>query len=1064
MLFLLCFAPAALAAWGSWAALGAAPGTGGGSGEIAGATTSHWAFQPVQRPPVPAVKRVEWVQSPIDAFLLAKLEEKNLVPAAPADRRTLLRRVSYDLTGLPPTPEEMDAFVGDSSSTAWVRVVDRLLASPAYGERWARHWLDVVRYADARDLIQLPVESDFREAWRYRDWVVEAHNRDLPYPEFIRSQIAGDLRQPADPAQLDAGALVATGLLALADFVPGDVDKEQMVADYVNDQIDVVGRSFLGLTLGCARCHDHKFDPISTEDYYALAGIFFSTRLIPGPVPGNTPLVRVPLLPRAVVERIAADKQHVTELERKQTELQQAADREYLLSLEQSVAEQSAAYLSACREFRTAQARTPDLTPARFASVQELHPGILTHWLEYLGWSATNVAATASPRVSVSTNAALVAWRRQAEAGDPSQEARELSAALGELRKQRADEWARESGEANAPLRSMQAKLQANDPGLATAPDGRVSFWPNRARSTTRFATVAADVKGPFLTNVTVNDRARAVLRFAGQELLELPQPASSAGTLFLVYRAADPAASGQRVVGWEDSDTGRHGLGLMLTPGGGLHAIVRQDGANGDTVAPGSTNSTAFESVCLTWGKSGTRLYRSGQRLGTNGAVTGISADPGIKSLRIGGPGSGAAARFQGDLAEIRLYDQPLEDDARVAVEQELTDRWLNPQGPEPPPRSSLAVLYDELVSPRGPFWLPASERTGLPPSAFSAQLARIGTELTALQNSLPTNVPQAVVVQDGGPVGMKHEGFKDAQVYLRGNPKNPGKTVPRGFPRVLAGAHRAAITEGSGRLRLAEWIASPDNPLTARVAVNRIWQHHFGEGLVRTSTNFGQRGERPTHPELLDYLAARFIESGWSTKAMHRLMVLSSAYQQGSEPAVMTRTADPENFLLGRMNRMRLDAESLRDSLLQVAGRLDLNPGGAGFQDVALPRRSLYLMSVRTGARSGFASVFDAPDCGAVVERRSVSTVAPQALFLLNDPFTTDVARALAGRVAREAATPGVDDQIRQAYRVVFGRVPSGAEIAVGRQVLATGDADNRLERYCQVLLCANEFVYVD
>ena len=213
----------------------------------------------------------------------------------PADKRTLLRRATFDLTGLPPTPEEIDAFLADESPEAFARVVDRLLASPHYGERWGRHWLDVVRYADARDLIQLPAASDFREAWRYRDWVVDAFNRDLPYADFVRFQIAGDLLPPPRPGGINKDGLVATGLLAIADFVPGDVDKDQMIADYVNDQIDVVGRAFLGLTLACARCHDHKFDPISTEDYYALAGIFFSTRLIPGPVPGNTPLVRVPL-------------------------------------------------------------------------------------------------------------------------------------------------------------------------------------------------------------------------------------------------------------------------------------------------------------------------------------------------------------------------------------------------------------------------------------------------------------------------------------------------------------------------------------------------------------------------------------------------------------------------------------------------------------------------------------------------------------------------------------------------------------------------------------------------
>ena len=255
----------------------------------------------------PDVRNTVWPRSEIDRFILAGLEARGIAPARPADRYTLLRRATFDLIGLPPTPKELDDFLADRSPDAFARVVDRLLASPSYGQRWGRHWLDVVRYADARDLIQLPAESDFREAWRNRDWVVSAFNRDLPYAEFVRYQLAGDLLPPTRPGRINAEGLVATGLLAIADFVPGDVDKDQMIADYVNDEIDVVGQTFLGLSLACARCHDHKFDPISTEDYYALAGIFFSTSLIPGTVPGNTPLVRVPLLPPDELARLQRD-------------------------------------------------------------------------------------------------------------------------------------------------------------------------------------------------------------------------------------------------------------------------------------------------------------------------------------------------------------------------------------------------------------------------------------------------------------------------------------------------------------------------------------------------------------------------------------------------------------------------------------------------------------------------------------------------------------------------------------------------------------------------------------
>ena len=1033
-------------------------------------STEHWAFKPVSRPEVPTVKNEHWLRSPIDKFILAKLEARNLSPASPADRRTLLRRATYDLIGLPPTPEEIDAFLGDRSPGAFAKVVDRLLASPAYGERWGRHWLDVVRYADARDLIQLPVESDFREAWRYRDWVVEAHNRDLPYTEFIRHQIAGDLLQPADPEKVDTDALVATGLLAIADFVPGDVDKDLMIADYVNDQIDVVGRAFLGLTMGCARCHDHKFDPITIEDYYAMAGIFFSTRLIPSPVLGNTPLVRVPLLPRAEVERVDARKKRAAGLGKQIQQLKIEADLEYLAHLEQLVTKQTARYLLATWEFKNRAAGAPEISLTDFATTNKLHTKILTQWLDYFGLRGTNDVRRSVGELARG-NEAWAAWRRILEESvgksldhsSVESSAREVEEALAAVRRDRAAEIEVSSVKEKSQLLAETLKLQASDTRLLTSSEGRVTFWPNRARSKARFATVAPDATGPLKTNITVDGKSRSVLRFSGKELLELPQTVPPAGSLLVVFRVADPTASGQRLIGWEDSSGGRHGLGLMPTPGGGLHAILRKDGANGDIVAPPQTNAF-FEIVSLTWGSHGATLHRQGTAAGKSNAIDGLSSDPDIKALRIGGPGSGGSEKFRGDLAELRVYAAPLEDAARAQVEKELMESWLTPNGPEATPPTAIALLYDELCSPRGPFWLDDGERHDLIQSELTPRLAQTRADLDALKKSIPTNIPQAVVVQDGGPASTKHEGFKDARVYLRGNHKNPGKIVPRGFPKFLTGDDQPAITEGSGRLRLAAWIASTNNPLTARVAVNRIWQHHFGEGIVRTSTNFGQRGERPTHLELLDYLASRFIESGWSMKAMHRLIMLSAVYQQSSRASPEALASDSENFLLSRMNRTRLDAESLRDSLLFVAGRLDTNRGGVGFQDVALPRRSLYLMSVRTGAKSGFASVFDAPDCGAIVEKRSTSTVAPQALFLLNDSFSSDQATALAKRVARESSASGPEEQIRAAYRLVFGRPPTGEEVTIGRELLQSVGLAERLERYCQLLLCTNEFIYMD
>lgn len=275
------------------------------------------------------------------------------------------------------------------------------------------------------------------------------------------------------------------------------------------------------------------------------------------------------------------------------------------------------------------------------------------------------------------------------------------------------------------------------------------------------------------------------------------------------------------------------------------------------------------------------------------------------------------------------------------------------------------VADLYDELLSPRSPYWVAAADRSQLLPQEVRDRLAAQRDELESLKNKPVVVIPQAVVVQEGGPLGTKHAGFHDAPVFLRGNPATPGKTVPRGFPQVLARLNPPKISTGSGRRELAEWLTRPDSAaggLTARVMVNRIWQHHFGEGLVRTSTNFGVRGERPGHPELLDHLSRRFIDSGWSIKAMHRLIVLSSVYQQSTFASDATRAADPENCWLARMPRRRLEAEAIRDSLLSVSGLLDATPGGPGFLDVAVPRRTPYLMSVRTGSKTAdFNSLFD-------------------------------------------------------------------------------------------------------
>ncbi len=1029
-----------------------------------------WSFQPVRSVSPPQVRNVAWPQSPVDCFILARLEDQNLSPAAPADKRTLLRRATFDLTGLPPTPSEIEAFLADDSPAAFARVVDRLLASPQYGERWGRHWLDVVRYADARDLIQLPAESDFREAWRYRDWVMSAFNRDLPYDEFISRQLAGDLMQPADAAQIDAEALVATGLLAIADFVPGDVDKQQMIADYVNDQIDVVGRAFLGLTLACARCHDHKFDPVTIDDYYALAGIFFSTRLVPGPVKGNTPLVRVPLLPAARIQALEAeaarDKARAAELSQV---LGTLANHEYVAWLERRVTAETGRYLLAAWEFVQLRAGENRPTAIDFAKAKGLDERVFARWTEYFKEQRPHPAIaamrTAADRPTAQKIVDELCQKLSAIANSASINQESAAVVPG--------------SESRIPATSAVLSFRADHRRIAIDDAARITHWPSRGHGPQN-AVPVPDVASPALATVDAGGRALPVVRFSGKGLLQTPAIVPGNGTLFVVFRPDPNGPGGQRLIGWEDSAVGQHGLGLMTDAAGAVHAILRKNGANSDVVVPApappknpaagadakgiESSNSPFQVLCVTWGPGGVVVFRNGQKVGANPGIDSVSSDPAITSLKIGGPGSGSSSRFQGDLAELRVYAKQVDDAARTRIEGELKARWCDVPG-SPESIATEADLYEELLSSQSPFHLEPAEREKVLPTGFRDKLAALQRELDAIKKKPPHDIPRAVVVQEGGPAGTPHEGIHDAVVYLRGNPAKPGKTVPRGFPAALAGAQQPPIREGSGRRELAQWLTRPDHPLTARVMVNRIWQHHFGFGLVRTSANFGVMGERPSHPQLLDYLAARFIASGWSIKEMHRLIMLSSTYQQSAQASAALLAADPENRLLGRAERRRLDAESIRDSLFAVAGRLDATPGGPGFQDAATPRRSMYVMAVRTGAKTAeFGPLFDAPDCSAIVERRSESIVAPQALYLLNDPLVADLAQALAQRIAAEVPQAMPRERILRMYEITLGRPPTGEEVELGLQFLADPVEADAWIRYCHLIVCTNEFLYVD
>ncbi len=792
---------------------------------IARARVDHWAYRPVVAvdPPTSTAAR-----SPIDAFLLARLEAGGLGFAPPADRRTLIRRATFDLIGLPPTPEEVEAFVADPSADAYEGLLDRLLASPHYGERMARSWLDVARYADTKGYV-LFEEPGYPFAWTYRDYVIRSFNDDLPYDRFLVEQIAADRLELGD----DRRPLAALGFLTVGGRFMGNPH------DVIDDRIDVVTRGLMGLAVSCARCHDHKFDPVPTDDYYALYGVFAST------VEPNVPPLFEP--PPATPE-----------------------------------------YAEFARELA-----------AREAKLNE-----------------------------------YVATKRNA---------------LAESARRRADDYLLAAAQARGAPRTDEFMLIADGDDLNPTMIVRWQSMLDRSR------------------------RGNDPIFAPWHELAELREDGFAAGASALSARLAGPADPARPING----------------------AVARALAAS-----PPATLAEA----AATYG----RLLRSA-------ALLRQDAD---RRAALNGQPSGP------------LPDADLDALARVVC------------GPDTPPEI-----------PTGP----AGDLALVPDRASQGILRGLLTAVEQHRSTGPGAPPRAMAVEDRAvPV--------DPRVFVRGNPSNLGPAAPRRFLAVLAGPDRRPFAEGSGRLELARAIASADNPLTARVAVNRLWAQHFGRGLVDPPGDFGARGEPPSHPELLDWLAARFVAGGWSTKAIHRAIMLSDAYQQSSS-AGPAPTTDPENRLLSRQNRRRLDFEPLRDALLAVSGRLDPRVGGPSIADLVAPdsnRRTLYGSIDRLNLPGHFRT-FDFPDPSATSPGRAETIVPPQSLFLMNHPFALACARSLADRPDLAGAGPPVA-QVDRLFRLLLGRPPDAAEARLALDALGPAADASARARLAQALLFLNEFAYID
>ena len=753
----------------------------------------HWSFTPLARVEPPSVPPLA---SPIDGFILAKLAEKGLKPAQAAEKRTLLRRATFDLIGLPPTTQDVDAFLADSAADAFDRVIERLLASPHYGERWGRHWLDVARYADSNGMDE---NIAFGNAWRYRDYVVRAFNEDKPFDQFLIEQIAGDLLPPSE------AAISATGFLALGARVLAEPDVQKLEMDIIDEQIDTIGKAFLGMTLGCVRCHDHKFDPISQEDYYAIAAIFRSTR------------------------SLATEKM-----------------------------------------------------------------GAIKFWYEH----------------SLATPEQLAEKKKFDEA---------LKAKKAEV--------AKFVGQARTAVKAEVQKRAAD--------------------------YLAAAALLP----------AKATLADA--------QAAAKADTL--------------------DAD---------------IVFICRQ-------YLERSTEHPVF----ATWRELAAKQ----------------------------------------DAEAIRQHYAPIFAEALTAK-----------KGP----------AYDALVEAKGFLALPAKDADVLDAETL-VKIAAMNEEVTKFEVTGP-DLPALMSVAETNTV-------KTLPVHIRGSYLTLGKPVERGFPEVMRTSFSKPIlpAKRSGRLELARWMASSEHPLTARVIVNRVWRWHFGQGLVSSTDNFGILGGKPSHPELLDWLARTFIEDGWSIKDLHRLIMKSATYQQASSVSFSTadladpRLVDPENRLLWRANIQRLEAEQIRDAMLSVSGWLDTTIGGKTIplrnrefvfnhtsKDATTyesPRRALYLPIIRNHLYD-MLEQFDYPDPTMPTGSRNSTVIAPQALIMMNAPVVMESGARLAKRLAD---LPDDEQRVQQLYAALYGRPPLDHEKADTLALIRDFSAADKPERawalLCQTLFAANEFIYL-
>lgn len=976
---------------------------------------NYWAYQPPVRPELPTVENTAWAQTPIDYFILARLEKAGLPPSSQANKRILIRRATFDLTGLPPTPTEIAAFLADDRPDAYSNLIDRLLSSPRYGERWGRHWLDVARYADSNGLDE---NLSYEFAYQYRDYVIRSMNQDKSYGEFIKEQIAGDLMPvPADRLAAE-DRLRATGFLAIGPKMLAEDDPVKMQMDIIDEQVTTLGQAFMGLTLGCARCHDHKFDPIPTADYYALAGIFKSTKSME-----NYNVVadwfEQPLL--------SPDKN--AELEKLNKEIAAAKAEQNKLDasvkdlVKQELHHRADRYLLATHAIGS-------LDDAIAAS------GITVHKKQDAPFELKNGYLAIEAEAAHRTTLSILSASYGKEIGIVGSGG-EGGFADYEIIVETPGTYSLEIRYAAKDSRSIGIKL-----------DGRMIAQ-----------NVLGKVTGSWFPDTQTWVAEVEMELDAGKHVLTLDSPK--------VYPHIDKFA-------------------LVLQPENEAWPFETDAPPSLTTYGRSYNINKAFLSSWLAYLRS--------------------LSEPKLKTNPL----------FAIWFALASLDDAEFAKEAAPVLQQLQTDQGIGANAPpvlkvifaESPPATleEVAVLYRRLIVDshhanenlddeakavykevfeeisRADF--PTSIPNPIPVTAYPSELAQQRKALTSQIGLLDSQKPVFEVA-----MGVTEGMTEDIKIHIRGSHITLGQTVPRRMLQIIEGSDQEAIAGGqSGRLELANWLAKPTHPLVNRVMVNRLWRWHFGRGIVSSVDNFGTLGDLPTHPELLDYLALELADNGGSLKQLHRQIMLSSTYQMSTSYSEEGNATDPENKLLWRFNRRRLTGEEVRDSVLALGPGLDNSMGGTLLKvknrayvtgsntnitdEFDNYRRSVYLPVVRSSVYEVLQAL-DFPDPAVSNGDRNTTTVAPQALFMMNSSLVDEATSELATRLT---ALNG-SERINRAYSIIMGRQPNEHEIANAQEYtqqvtvtataagMATEDAELAAwQSLCRVLLSTNEFFYVE